>query len=738
MSFFSPFPARAITLTDAVNEAMHSNPKVRAAAQELEETRQRIRQAYAGFLPTIDITTGKGREWINSPYTRSSPEGGALVMTRGEAGMSINQPIFDGFNTLNKLSQTQAQVQSSEHSHREEIENVTLAVAEAFIDTQKQRSLLALAREALNIHSDLLIKTRQTAQLGINAEMDVRQAESRLSLIASELATTEGALRAAESRFSTLVGFPPGALAQATVPKHRLPTSRAEAMEVAMRLNPMLLSANSDLDATRAEGKVNAASLWPKISLDMSVSESNNAGGTRSYTQDATAMVNLRYNFFRGGADLAKFQETSHKSLRFREKLEQARRTVEEKVNGAWNALLASRARMQSLERHVDTTHAVNRDHKEKFRLGLQTMLDLLNSENELQASKRLLVQEQFQFMTESYRLLAAMGQLTEVLTKPESPAPMPHEDLPPVAEAQPPSPAPESAPPAPEARDAHISEVQEETMNLLAESLLNTPVPRPQPAVAAPEPPPAALPAPLPQPRSRPVRTEEVTDLEQISLLDFVHLMSDDESTPEAKRPPADLRQFAIQIGSFQEETAALELISQLQDKDYDLTLAESSEGALTWHQVRIGRFDTESAARAALQAFTEREGRPGYIIPLARQGFHSAASGQTSVQKAPRVPPAEGYAVQVAAFLAPEATEKMLAELAAKNNYHLYVCEKKDAKGRTWQLVWIGRFDNREEAQALAQDYFLHHKQPAVVIEVPSGTPNAPLRILSAGPLA
>ncbi len=724
MSFFLPFPARAITLTDAVNEAMHSNPKVRAAAQESEETRQRIRQAYAGFLPTIDITTGKGREWINSPYTRSS-EGGALAMTRGEAGMSINQPIFDGFNTLNKLSQTQAQMQSNEHSHREEIENVTLAVAEVYVDTQKQRSLLTLAREALNIHSDLLIKTRQTAQLGINAEMDVRQAESRLSLIASELAATEGALRTAESRFSTLVGFPPGALAQATVPRHRLPTSRAEAMEVAMRLNPMLLSANADLDATRAEGKVNAASLWPKISLDMSVSESNNAGGTRSYTQDATAMVNLRYNFFRGGADLAKFQETSHKSLRFREKLEQARRTVEEKVNAAWNALLASRARMQSLERHVDTTHAVNRDHKEKFRLGLQTMLDLLNSENELQASKRLLVQEQFQFMTESYRLLAAMGQLNEVLTKPESPAPAPQEEPPPVAEAR---------PPVPEARDTQVSQVQEETMNLLAESLLNTPVARPQPPAAAAEQPPA----PLPQPRPKPAQAEEVTDLEQISLLDFVHLMSDDETTPEAKTPPADLRQFAILLGSFQEEAAALELISQLQDKDYDLTLQESQEGALTWHQVRIGRFDTEQAARAALREFTEREGRPGYIVPLTRQGYHSAASGQASTTKAPRVPPAEGYAVQVAAFLAPEATEKMLNDLAANNNYHLYVCEKKDAKGRTWQLVWIGRFENREEAQTLAQEYFLHHKQPAVVIEVPSATPNAPLRILSIGPLA
>ncbi|MBF0215099.1 MAG: TolC family protein, partial [Magnetococcales bacterium] len=183
--FWMPTQAAwGLSLGDAVNEALRSNPKLLAAGQELEETRQKIRQAFAGYLPTIDFSMGTGREWVSTPTTRYQDLGG-LTMNRGEAGMNINQPIFDGFNTVHKVEQAKAQVQGADYSFLDVAETVTQEVALAYAEVLKQRRLLELAKEAMTLHSEILIKTRQTTRLGITADMDARLAESRLSLIAS-------------------------------------------------------------------------------------------------------------------------------------------------------------------------------------------------------------------------------------------------------------------------------------------------------------------------------------------------------------------------------------------------------------------------------------------------------------------------------------------------------------------------------------------------------------------------
>ncbi|MBF0341114.1 MAG: TolC family outer membrane protein [Magnetococcales bacterium] len=822
LSLTQPATVWALTLGDAVNEALRSNPKLLAAGQELEETRQKIRQAFAGYLPTIDFSMGTGREWTNSPTTRFVDRGG-LTMNRGETGMNINQPIFDGFNTVHKVEQARAQVLGADYSYLDTAETVTLDVALAFAEVQKQRRLIELAKETMTIHTDVLIKTRQTIRLGITAEMDARQAESRLSLIASDLAATEGALRTAESRFSSLVGFPPGALTSPLIDKKMLPTSRGDAMETAMNRHPALLAAKADLDATRAESKANAAALWPKISLEMGVADSANAGGTKSYTQEASAMLRFKYNLFRGGADGARFKESSFKAARFLDKMTETRNQIEEKVNRSWNALLASRTRLHSLEKHVETTAAVNRDHQEQYRLGSQTMLDLLNAEHELQAARRLLVEEEFQFMMESFRLLAAMGLLKETLIQPDPviPATLPSSGK--TASAAPPPPGqgtqkpvtppanrPQKSPTPSTAPDAPLTRAQEEAMSGLVEALFleepgkapstaipaspvqKTPLPETTQARASDEkssaaearaaleatavksgnsdkkevstaldalaktvqhsaeqnPTPAANSVPTENRRTTP---EELNEMDRIPLHEFVHLMTNEEVQPSSKSPSPDLLQYTIQIGAFRDEPAAIKLIGQLQEKGYDFYLQEIKESQdRTWYRVSIGRLDTEREARALLKQFTQQEARPGFITPVMRKGTSTVQESMPFTPPPPlppemgppenRVPPVpppeqrEGFAVQVAAFQDPMETEKRLVQLSARG-LDLYLCETRDANGRTWQLIWIGRYPDRESARAAAESFFKNSGEPAQVIEIRPSTPEDPQVITRVG---
>ncbi|MBF0427786.1 MAG: TolC family outer membrane protein [Magnetococcales bacterium] len=430
-AWFMQQSAWALSLGDAVIEALNTNPKLLAAAETLEETRQRIRQAFAGYLPTIDFSMGSGRQWVNTPSTRIQNHGG-LTMNPNEKTISISQPIFDGFNTQHKVEQAQAQVEAINYTFLDVAETVTLDVAIAFAETQKQRKLHALAQETLSLYTDILIKTRQTAHLGIVADMDVRLAESRVSLIASDLATAEGALYNANTRFTTLVGFPPGTLSLPVIDQNRFPASKNDAIEISMQRNPTLLSAKADLDATRAEENANDSTFWPKISLEMTMSDNENVSSATGSSQEAMAMLRLKYNLYRGGTDLSKNKETEHKLSRFLEKLEETRRQVAEKTSQAWNALLTARSRIQSLEKHMTVTKAVNQDYHEQYRIGSKSLLDMLNSENELHTAKRMLIEEEIQIMMDSFRLLAAMGMLKDTLIQPEQITQEPPSSLPP------------------------------------------------------------------------------------------------------------------------------------------------------------------------------------------------------------------------------------------------------------------------------------------------------------------
>ncbi|MEO5345802.1 MAG: TolC family outer membrane protein [Magnetococcus sp. YQC-9] len=746
-------PAWSLTLGDAVNEAMRSNPKLLAAGQELEETRQKIRQAFAGYLPTVDFNMGTGREWTNTATTRFVDRGG-VTLNRGEAGLNINQPLFDGFNTVNKVDQARAQVQSADYSFLDTAETVTQDVALVYAEVQKQRKLLELAKEAMSLHSEILVKTRQTIKLGITAEMDARLTESRVSLIASELAATEGQLRAAESRFATLVGFPPGDLEIPLIDKKYLPTERADALETALNRHPSLLSAKADLEATRAESKASAASLWPKISLEMAMSDSNNVGGERSYSQDAMAMVRFKYNLFRGGADSSKLKESAHKAARFRDKLEEVRNQVEEKVNRSWNALIASRARLQNLEKHVETMRAVHRDRQEQYRLGSQTMLDFLNSEHELQAARRLLVEEEFQFMMESFRLLAAMGLLKETLVPPEGTT-ITEPLLKPIRETRTgakgatreresfawnPKPTAESGKVSAANRESvststEPSLIWKESSNraeFSPESTASKPSGEPSQKRSAKAPRKGTSKARVQAP---PPADAPLTAAQEEAMNHLVEALFQPEAEQNASLPlPAEVSgtQQSSQVSTTASSPSPEERIPADEARAALVATAgnkgQSSSGALNQALDALAKTVENSSeippapfvseAKSTSERHTEANNGDGERVPPKELAKLMSHEERTPTAKYPPMDLLQ-YTIQIGAFSEEAAAVKRIGQLQAKG-YDLYLQEIRDAADKVWYRVSIGRLENEREAYTLLKEFTEQEGSPGFVTPV------------------
>ena len=93
-----------------------------------------------------------------------------------------------------------------------------------------------------------------------------------------------------------------------------------------------------------------------------------------------------------------------------------ARNDVERDLRQAWDALREDRARLPQLGRYVAATNEVVVSYRAQFMIGQRTLLDVLNSENELYNAKSSLFTALNAVTAGEIKVLAAMGKLLDTL----------------------------------------------------------------------------------------------------------------------------------------------------------------------------------------------------------------------------------------------------------------------------------------------------------------------------------
>ncbi|MBF0621203.1 MAG: TolC family outer membrane protein [Magnetococcales bacterium] len=414
VSMLSGRSVMALTLNQAVGHALRVSPTVNIERSRLKSAGYQIDQAQAGYFPSVDLALGQGREWYSSPSVRAAQ--GTSDLVRGEASVTLSQMLFDGFSTKAQVDQAKAQKSSAEYSVREVSEDLAFSVVEAYLDILEQRELNQLSQEQVDLHGKILSQVHEMSTIGLGTNVDVHQAESRLSLTTAERVAAQNDLNDALAAFKQVVGLKPEGLSRPWLKPTAIPRTLEKAIEMAMEFHPVIQSGLYDLKAAEAAHLATEASFWPQVDLSLSYSNNDNASGTRSYTTDTLAMVRMNYNLFRGGSDLSKRRKSHIKIQEERERLQSEKTTLIESVSTAYNALTSARGRLDHLRNHLKENKGVTESYHEQFRMGQRTLLDVLNSEDEVFSARRSLIRAEYDGVRNAYSLLRHMGTLTMVL----------------------------------------------------------------------------------------------------------------------------------------------------------------------------------------------------------------------------------------------------------------------------------------------------------------------------------
>lgn len=407
--------AAAQTIDEALSTAYRTNPALQAERARLRALDEGVPRALSGWRPTVTLSgsTGKARDQnrqVDTATNESTSVG--RYRTPDSASLTLTQPLYRGGRTLAEVSRAENLVQRGRAVLQGVEQTVLLDAATAYANVLRDQATLDLNVNNEQVLTRQLQAARDRFQVGEITRTDVSQAEARLERARADRIQAEGNLTSSRSTYERVIGVvPPPRLAAARLPGN-LPRSEGEAVEwtathpdvIATRFNEK--AASDDVDIVEGE-------KLPTVNLNSSLSRDTETQ-TRGLQRDtASVTVSVSVPLYQAGSVDARAREAKQTAGQRRLEADDQRRRTQESARRNWEALTTARARITAFEAQIRSAEIALDGVEQEARVGLRTVLDVLDAEQELFTAKVNLVGAQRDEVVAAYQLASSTGRLS-------------------------------------------------------------------------------------------------------------------------------------------------------------------------------------------------------------------------------------------------------------------------------------------------------------------------------------
>ncbi|MGE7956751.1 TolC family outer membrane protein [Pseudomonas sp. NPDC089530] len=404
--------AQAMSLTEAIQSTLDNHPELRASQDSRLSADEDIKVAKGGFYPSLDANAGYGRGYSDNTTTRAQGNHHTETLTYTQSELRLRQMLFDGFSTANEVGRTRSVSNSRAYYTRGTAESLALRTIEVYLEVLKRRELVTLAKNNLQAHLRVNDQIGLRSERGVGSTADLDQSKARRALAENNYDTAQVDLADAEASFFSAVGRMPDELESLPSVRGELPGSLPDARQSMLENNPYLKSAQADVQAAESQYEVAKSPFYPRFDAEAAVGANDNVQGDKGHDNEWRVGVVMNYNLLRGGSDKARLQSNAHKINQAMDIRNNALRMLNENITLAWNAMVNAKKQTPAAREYAETTTRVRAAYQDQFGLGQRTLLDLLDSENELYNANRRYTEVRYTEEFSMYRVLANMGEL--------------------------------------------------------------------------------------------------------------------------------------------------------------------------------------------------------------------------------------------------------------------------------------------------------------------------------------
>ena len=418
---------RVLTVTEAVEIALATQPDIRARLFDYAAARQRVTQALAPLLPQVTARVGASKGLLTTAATERS------VNTIREFGVTTSGPVVETVTTTRtgfgdtltaqvslaqllfdfgkNLAATEAARKLAAVAHEDiELQRqlVALAAKEAYNNLVLARRLIAVRQRALDRAETYVRVSRRAADAGVRAEADVARAELDLATFGVDLVRARSAEDSARAALNTAMGIRVTTPTQVRDDLSDQPVTldRDRLFADALRQRPEHRQAQLRMEAAAALHRQATRSFFPDVS------GSYTYGGAQSRLEENwTVGLSLTWSLFDGGSRFARLQETEANVEAARARAQASELSILNDVEQAVVAVGGTQQRIEAARRATAAAERNLRFADRRYRSGIGTVLDVADAQAALTDAEAVEIQALADFQLAGYQLDRAVGQ---------------------------------------------------------------------------------------------------------------------------------------------------------------------------------------------------------------------------------------------------------------------------------------------------------------------------------------
>ena len=416
LAAIAALPAQAETLKEVYEIARSYDAAFLGARAQAESVDYKAAQADAAFRPTVGLTGSVSHNVSDTPL------GGVRKVESAMVGINASQPLLNRGNWLNadkasrSLEIARADLDAAE-------QDLIVRTAQTYFDVLSAQEAVNTAQAAKKAISEQLASAKRNFEVGTATITDTREAQARFDLSTAQLLGAENDLRTKQLALDQLVGrsgVKPQPLAQpVTLPT--LADGQADEWATKAEQSASVRKARTAYEIAKLETTRTDAGHWPTLSLDGSLSSTNNRGNTATAAQllggDGTstnAKIGLTLNvpLYAGGAISNQAREAVKLEEKARDDYEGARRAVAQGTRQAYFGVQSGQAQIQALEAAESSSKLALEATQLGYKVGVRVNLDVLNAQTQLYSTQRDLAKARHDVLVASLKLRQASGTL--------------------------------------------------------------------------------------------------------------------------------------------------------------------------------------------------------------------------------------------------------------------------------------------------------------------------------------
>jgi outer membrane protein len=364
------------SLADCLQYAYHNSEKLKSAALAVNESRQELRQALAGYWPSLGY---------NIYRTRNNQSG--IDYNEDYQAFSVTQNLFTGGKLSAGVKQARLQLANAREDERQVKQQLTCDVKQAYYQMWLAMQKLTVARAAYDNMEKHFYNVEKKYQEGLVPRIELLQAEVNWRKLKPDVIAAQNEIASCRSNLALLIGKQDGrelaiegdSLLQIT-PQPSNVTFK-DALATAYRERPELRQMQNNIELAQAGVTIARAGYYPTLALSDTYSNDKYDPSSYGSSEIWVLKLDLSGMLFDGFATQAKVavaKTALQKQLSNERQLKNEIRLKLERV-------------FQSLEESIETIEVTRATHDlaaESLRLtqikrdeGLATNTDLLDAQ---------------------------------------------------------------------------------------------------------------------------------------------------------------------------------------------------------------------------------------------------------------------------------------------------------------------------------------------------------------------